>query len=42
MPIINRPPIGSDNDEEHYKALIDRQNNNTKGKDTSKNVVLFL
>ena len=39
MPIINRLPIGCDNDEEHHTALIDRQNKNNKGKDTSKNLV---
>ena len=39
MPIINRLLIGFDNDEEHHTALIDRQNKNNKGKDTSKNLV---
>ena len=36
MPVINRPLVGTDNDDEHHKALIGRQNRNGKGKDTSK------
>ena len=39
MSIINRLPIGSDNGEEHHKALIDRQSKYNKGKDTSKKFV---
>ena len=36
MPVFNRLPVGIDNDDEHHKALIERQNRNDKGKDTSK------
>ena len=39
MPIINRPLVGVDNDDEHHKAIIKRQTKNCKDKDTSKNVV---
>ena len=35
MPIINRPPVGIDNDEKHHKVLIIRETKNDKGKDTS-------
>ena len=39
MPVINRPPTGIDNDDEHHKVIIKRQ---TKyDKDTSKNFVSF-
>ena len=34
MPIINRPVVGRDNDEEHYEALIKRQTENDKKQDT--------
>ena len=34
MPVINRPPVGKDNDVEHHKAIINRQTKNDK--DTSK------
>ena len=30
MPIINRLPINSDNDDEHYEALVNRQAKNDK------------
>ena len=36
MPIINRPPVGIDNDEEHHKARVKRQIKNEKDKDTPK------
>ena len=39
MPVIDRPPIGTNNDDEHHKALVDRQCKHDQGKDTSKNVV---
>ena len=39
MPVINRLPIGIDNDDEHHKAIIKR-NKNDKDKDTSKNLCL--
>ena len=39
MPIMNRPLVGIDNDEEHHKVIIKRQTNNDKDKDTSKKFV---
>ena len=39
MPILSRPPFGTNNDVELHKALIDRQNRKDKGKDTSRNSV---
>ena len=39
MPIINRPPVGIDNDEEHHEVIIKRQTKNDKDKDTSKTFV---
>ena len=30
MPVINRPPIGIDNDDEHHKVIIKRQTKMTK------------
>ena len=36
MPVVNRPPIGSDNDKEHHNVLINRQCRNDKDNDTSK------
>ena len=39
MSIINRPPIGIDNDGEHHEAVTKRQTKNDKDKDTSKNFV---
>ena len=41
VPVINRPPVGTENDDEHHKALIGRQNRNDKGKGTSKSFVPF-
>ena len=38
MPVINRLPIGTNNDE-HHKALVDRQCKTNQDKDTSKNLV---
>ena len=35
-PVINRLPVGTNNDDGYHKALIGRQNRNDKGKDTSK------
>ena len=37
MPVVNRLLIGSDNDEEHHNALINRHCRNDKDNDTSKN-----
>ena len=42
MPIINRPPIGIDNNEEHHKVKIIRQTKNDKDKDTFKILFLYL
>ena len=39
MLVINRLPIGIDNDDEHHKMIIERQTKNDKDKDTSKNFV---
>ena len=39
MPVINRPLIGIDNDDDHHKVIIKRQTKNDKDKDTSKNFV---
>ena len=40
MPVINRPPIGVDNDDEHHKVIIKRQPKNHKDKVTSKKLCL--
>ena len=42
MLVIDRLPVGSDNDEEHHKAIMDRQTRNDKGNDTSKSFVSLL
>ena len=39
MPVINKLPVGSNNDEEHYKVITDRQTRNDTGNDTSKSFV---
>ena len=36
MPVVNRLLIGSNNDEEHHNALINRQCRNDKDDNTSK------
>ena len=36
MPIINRPLIGLNNDDEHYEALVKRKVNNNMNHDTPK------
>ena len=41
MPIINRIPINSDNDDNHYEALVKRQIRNDKNYDTVRNYDLF-
>ena len=41
MPVINRSPVGTDNNEEHHKAIIDRQSTNDKSNDASKSFVSF-
>ena len=39
MPVINRPPSSTDNDDEHHKVLTSRQGKNDRDNDTSKNLV---
>ena len=39
VPVMDRPPINTDNDEEHHKALTNRQWRNYWGNDTFKNFV---
>ena len=39
MPVLDRLPTGTDNDDEHHKALVDRQFKNEQDKDTSINLV---
>ena len=41
MPILNRLPIGIDNDDEHHKALVQRQTNNDRDHDTPINYTLL-
>ena len=41
MPLINRIPINSDNNEDHYKALVKRQTRNDKNYDAARNNDLF-
>ena len=41
MQINNRIPINSDNDDDHYEALVKRQKRNNKNYDTSRNYDLF-
>ena len=41
MTIINRLPIKSDNDDEHYEAFINRQAKNDRKYDTARNYDLF-
>ena len=35
MPVIDRKPIGRDNDDEHHNKLIHRQHKNGKNNDAS-------
>ena len=42
MPIINRPSIGSNNDDEHYEALIMRQEKNHKNHDSPRKYASIL
>ena len=39
MPIISRPPVGVNNDEEHYEALVNRQTEDNKNQATPRNYV---
>ena len=41
MPIVNRPPINSNNDDEHNEALINGQMRNDKNYDASRNYASF-
>ena len=41
MPILNRIPISSDNDDNHYEVLVKRQIRNDKNYDTARNYDLF-
>ena len=36
MPVMDRPPINIDNDDEHHQTLMQRQGKNNRGNDTSK------
>ena len=42
MPRINRPPVNSNNDDEHHEALIKRHRRNDMNQDTSINYTSFL
>ena len=39
MLVIDRLLVGTDNDDEHHEALVDRQGKNDQGKGTSNNCV---
>ena len=41
MSVMNRLPVNIDNDEDHHKALVNRQYRNEQGKDTSKTFVYY-
>ena len=41
IPLINRPPISIDNDDEHHKALLTRQTQNDKKHDTARYYTLL-
>ena len=41
MPIINRLPIGIDNDDEHHLVLVKRQTKNDKKYDTARIILFF-
>ena len=36
MPVMDRPPINVDNDDEHHQTLMHSQGKNDQGNDTSK------
>ena len=42
LPVINRPSVGIDNDQEHYGAIVKRQMKGDKGRDTPKMYVSIL
>ena len=41
MPIIKKLPINSNNDDEHYEALVSRQTRSVKNYGTSRSYVTF-
>ena len=41
MPIVNRLPFDSDNNDEHYEALVNRQTKNDKSNDTFRDHATF-
>ena len=41
MPIINGPPVGIDNDDEHHEVIIKRQMKEDKNKYTPNNYVFI-
>ena len=41
MPIIERLPINSENDDEHHEAFVNRQGKNDKKYNTARNYDLF-
>ena len=41
MPIVNRLPINSNNDDEHSKALVNRQTKNDKNYDSQRSYFSF-
>ena len=41
MPIMNKTPVNSDNNDDHYEALVKRQIRNIKNYDTVRNYDLF-
>ena len=36
LPVINRPPVGIDNDQEHYEVIVKRQTKDDKSRYTPK------
>ena len=36
IPVMDRPPINIDNDDEHHQTLMHREGKNDQGNDTSK------
>ena len=42
LPVINGPPVGIDNDQEHYVGIVKRQTKDDKGRDTPKIYVSIL
>ena len=42
MPIISRPPIGVNNDEEYYEVLVNRKTEDNKNQGTPRNYISIL